>query len=97
MMIRSVVVSMLPPYPKPTASGQVRNTSMAHSERAHNEAAQRMGFRSCQRASNAASTHASDWPRLTPKRTDQALILVDDRKPPRLNFPANSRPAPVQP
>jgi hypothetical protein len=34
---------------------------------------------------------------LTPKRSDQALRLVRDRKPPRLDFPANSRPAPVQP
>jgi hypothetical protein len=34
---------------------------------------------------------------LTPKRSDQALRLVRDRKPPRLDFPASSRPAPVQP
>jgi hypothetical protein len=34
---------------------------------------------------------------LTPKRSDQALRLVRDRKPPRLDFSANSRPAPVQP
>ena len=33
----------------------------------------------------------------TPKCSDQALRLVRDRKPPRLDFPANSRPAPVQP
>jgi hypothetical protein len=33
----------------------------------------------------------------TPKRSDQTLRLVRDRKPPRLDFPANSRPAPVQP
>jgi len=34
---------------------------------------------------------------LTPKRSDQALRRVRDRKPPRLGFPANSQPAPVQP
>jgi hypothetical protein len=33
----------------------------------------------------------------TPKRSDQAWRLVRDRKPARLDFPANSRPAPVQP
>ena len=59
MMIISVVVS---PYPRPAASGP-RNTSMAHSERAHNEAAQLIGFSSCQRASNAAATHTSDTAR----------------------------------
>jgi hypothetical protein len=48
MMIRSVVVSMLPPSRPWHEAASVRamfgNTTMAHSVRAHNEAAQLMGF-----------------------------------------------------
>jgi hypothetical protein len=52
MMIRSVVVSMLPPYEAAALCmrrppGLFRNTTMAHSVRAHNEAAQLIGFRPC--------------------------------------------------
>jgi hypothetical protein len=95
MMIRSVVVSMLPPYPRPAASGP-RSEYQYGSFRT-----------STQRGSHGVSIMPESLkrcldpcirpPATPPKRSDQALRLVRNRKPPRLDFPANSRPAPVQP
>jgi hypothetical protein len=95
MMIRSVVVSMLPPYPRPAASGPRSEYQYGSFRRSTQRGSH--GVSIMPESLNAASTHASDRPRLTPKRSNQVLRLVRDRKPPRLDFPANSRPAPVQP
>jgi hypothetical protein len=97
MMIRSVVVSMLPPYPRPAASGP-RSEYQYGSFRTSTQRGSptdgvfimpeslKRGLDPCIRP---AATHAEAF--------RSGVETVRDRKPPRLDFPANSRSAPVQP
>src|SRR5205823_1458182 len=98
MMIISVVVSMLPPYPRPAASGP-RSEYQYGSFRTSTQRGSPTDrvFIMPESLKRGLDPYIRHRPRLTPKRSDQALRLVRDRKPPRLDFPANSRPAPVQP
>jgi hypothetical protein len=76
MMIRSVVVSILPPYPRPAASGPRSEYQYGSFRTRTQRGSPTDGVSIMPESPNAAPTHASDRPRLTPKRSDQVEICA---------------------
>jgi hypothetical protein len=99
-MITIVVVSMLPPYARPAASGPRSEFQYGSFRTSPQRGSPTDGLSitsslkrwldPCNPCIGPPATHAGAF-------RFQAFTLLGDRKPPLLDFPANSRPAPVQP
>jgi hypothetical protein len=98
MMIRSVVVSMLPPYPRPAASGP-RSEYQYGSFRASTQRGSPTDGVSIMPESVKRCLDPCIRPAATHAEASRSGVETCARQktPPRLNFSANSRPAPVQP